>query len=126
MGRIKPGKPRRPRVPRQHALQEPNQPGTAYVEPIRIQSGGGSTCVPDDVWNAVPLDVAGAVLFLRACRSQFETPDPEEYGRHEGVNGPDHARELFAAAEASGYVDVKGCDACPVGDLCTRQETEGE
>ncbi|MER5966411.1 hypothetical protein [Streptomyces sp. NPDC002057] len=123
MGRNKPGKPRRPRVPRLHTLREPNPPGAAHEVPLQVRAGG-SVCVPDGVWNDVPLDVAGAVLFLRACRSQSETPDPEEYGRHIDVNGPDHARELFAAAEATGYVDEKGCDACPVGDLCTRAETE--
>jgi hypothetical protein len=79
-----------------------------------------TVCVPSHIWEELPLDVAAAVGFMRACRSQLEKPDPVVYGRHAGVNGAEHARELFAAAEASGYVDYKGCDACPAGHLCTR------
>ncbi|MFD8645908.1 hypothetical protein ACFV14_37005 [Streptomyces zaomyceticus] len=80
------------------------------------------TCVPAGMWEDIPADVAGTVIFMRSRRSQLQTPDPDEYGKHDGVNGPDHARELFAAAEASGYVDYKGCDVCPTGHLCTRED----
>lgn len=79
-----------------------------------------TTCIPTPVWEDLPLDVAAAVAFLRTCRSPMEEPDPEAYGQHQGVNGTEHAKELFAAALASGYVDEKGCEACPAGHLCTR------
>ncbi|MER7913541.1 hypothetical protein [Streptomyces sp. NPDC096068] len=105
--------------------ERPGAPGGTW----RFEGEGGvsraATCVPENMWDEIPLDVAATVAYLRSYRSQLETPDPEEYGRHSGVNGPDHARELFAAAEASGYVDERGCDACPAAHLCTRRDADG-
>nr|WTB28436.1 SdiA-regulated domain-containing protein [Streptomyces sp. NBC_00830]WTB35646.1 SdiA-regulated domain-containing protein [Streptomyces sp. NBC_00830] len=78
-----------------------------------------TTCIPAHIWEELLLDVAAAVAFMRTCRSLLEEPDPEVYGRHKGVNGTEHAKELFVAALASGYVDEKGCEACPTGHLYT-------
>jgi hypothetical protein len=82
MGRKKPGKPRRPRVPRQYTLHELQPPGEGYEEWFRVTAG----------------------------------IDPDQ------MNGTARARELFAAALASGVVDERGCEACPAGHLCTRTE----
>ncbi|MFJ8762048.1 hypothetical protein [Streptomyces cyaneofuscatus] len=38
------------------------------------------------------------------------------------ANGGAHTEELFVAAQESGAVDQKGCEACPAGHLCTRTE----
>jgi hypothetical protein len=96
---------------------EPGQPWQFVGDPAVIAA---TTCIPDHIWEKLPLDVAAAVAFMRTCRSRLDEPDPEVYGQHEGVNGTEHAKELFAAALASGYVEEKGCEACPTGHLCTR------
>ncbi|MFD7319496.1 hypothetical protein ACFV9D_00140 [Streptomyces sp. NPDC059875] len=102
--------------------KRPSEPGEKWHFAGEPGVAVATTCVPTEMWGEIPSDVATAVMFLRSCRSQLREPDPDEYGRHASVNGPDHARELFAAAEASGYVDFKGCDACPAGHLCTRED----
>lgn len=99
--------------------KEPGEPWRFIGDPGALAA---STCVPTEIWDELDADVAGAVLFMRTCRSQLRHPDPAEFGRHNGINGTEHARELFAAASASGFVDYKGCEACPTGHLCTRSE----
>ncbi|MFC7830906.1 hypothetical protein [Streptomyces sp. NPDC057375] len=99
--------------------EEPGQPWRFQGDPDAVTA---MTCIPNRVWEELPIEVAGTVAYMRTCRSQLERPDPEVYGRHEGVNGTEHAKELFAAALASGAVDEKGCEACPAGHLCTRTE----
>ncbi|MFJ2627647.1 hypothetical protein ACIO6T_30675 [Streptomyces sp. NPDC087532] len=99
--------------------RRPDRPGQPWQFVGDPDSMAATTCIPTRVWEELPLDVAAAVAFMRACRSRLEEPDPEVYGRHEGVRGPEHAKELFTAAMASGYVDEKGCEACPTGHLCT-------
>ncbi|MET8816427.1 hypothetical protein ABZW47_31055 [Streptomyces sp. NPDC004549] len=96
--------------------KEPGQPWRFMDEDVAV----ATTCIPTHIWEELPPEVASAVAFLRTCRSRLEEPDPEVYGRHQGVNGSEHAKELFAAALASGFVDEKGCEACPTGHLCTR------
>ncbi|MFZ3562696.1 hypothetical protein ACOKM5_42955 [Streptomyces sp. BH097] len=98
---------------------EPGQPWRFQGDPDAVTA---QTCIPDNIWEDLPIDVAGAVAYMRMCRSQLEEPDPAAFGLHEGVNGTAHARKLFAAALASGAVDEKGCEACPTGHLCTRTE----
>ncbi|WAU78486.1 hypothetical protein O1Q96_01250 (plasmid) [Streptomyces sp. Qhu-G9] len=99
--------------------EEPGQPWRFQGDPDAVTA---MTCMPNRIWEELPLEVAGAVAYLRMCRSRLEKPDPEAYSRREGMNGTAHARELFAAALASGAVDEKGCEACPAGHLCTRTE----
>jgi len=100
--------------------EEPGQPWRFQGDPDAVTA---TTCIPNRIWEELPLEVAGAVAYLRTCQSQLEDPDPEAFGQHDGVNGTDHARKLFAAARESGAVDEKGCEACPVGHLCTRTES---
>ncbi|MFF8619239.1 hypothetical protein [Streptomyces sp. NPDC015350] len=102
--------------------QKPEKPGSPWRfqgDPYAVTA---KTCIPDGIWEELPAEVAGAVMYLRMCRSQLQEPDPNEFGRREEVNGPAHARNLFAEALASGAVDEKGCEACPAGHLCTRTE----
>ena len=99
--------------------EEPGQPWHFQVDPDAVTA---TTCIPNHIWEDLTVDVAAAVAFMRTCRSRLEEPDPEVYGKHNGVNGTEHAKELFAAALASGYVDEKGCEACPTGHLCTRTD----
>jgi hypothetical protein len=99
--------------------EEPGQPWRFQGDPDAVTA---MTCIPNRIWEELSAEVAGAVAYMRTCRSRLEEPDPVAYGRHEGVNGAVHARKLFAAALASGAVDEKGCEACPTGHLCTRTE----
>ncbi|MEV6810243.1 hypothetical protein [Streptomyces sp. NPDC051132] len=102
--------------------RRPDEPGQSWRFQGDPDAVTAMTCIPNRVWEELPAEVAGAVAYLRMCRSQLEEPDPEEYGRREEVNGTARARKLFAAALASGAVDEKGCEACPAGHLCTRTE----
>ncbi|MFF1691694.1 hypothetical protein [Streptomyces sp. NPDC058254] len=100
----------------------PRHPGDPWTFVGEEDEVAAATCIPDAIWQELPLDVAATVAYMRACRSQLEDPDPEQYGTHEGVNGTKHAKELFAAALSSGFVDRKGCEACPSGHLCTSSD----
>lgn len=99
--------------------EHPGQPWLFVGDPDAVTR---KVCLPDGMWEALPMDVAAAVSYMRACRARLETPDPAVYGTHAGVNGTEHAKELFTAALASGYVDEKGCEVCPAGHLCTRTD----
>lgn len=101
--------------------EAPGQPWQFVGDPDLVAS---TTCIPTHIWQDLPIDVAATVAFMRTCRSRLEEPDPAVYGTHKGVNGTEHAKELFAAALASGFVDEKGCEACPTGHLCTRSDAE--
>ncbi|MEU6925553.1 hypothetical protein [Streptomyces sp. NPDC046631] len=106
--------------------KKPEQPGGEWSfigDPDLVAS---TVCMPGEMWNELSLDVAAAVCFIRASNAQLQTADPAAYGTHNGVNGTEHARELFAAAHASGFVDYKGCEACPAGHLCTRTGKDEE
>ncbi|MFH8411279.1 hypothetical protein ACH4FX_41920 [Streptomyces sp. NPDC018019] len=62
-------------------------------------------------------------MYMRAKQAELDRPDPEEYGAFDGVGGTEHAKELFAAVEATGWADQRGCEACPAGHLCTKSGT---
>ncbi|MFJ1958421.1 hypothetical protein ACIOGT_36140 [Streptomyces microflavus] len=102
--------------------QKPDAPGGPWRFQGDPEAVVAKTCFPDDIWEELPAEVAGAVMYLRMCRSQLQEPDPEEFGEREEVNGAAHANALFAAALKSGAVDKKGCEACPANHLCTRTE----
>lgn len=106
--------------------KKPSEPGGTWHFAGEAGLSTRQVCLPNEMWEKLPVDVAAAVGFIRAHEAQLSEPDPKVYGTHAGVNGTKHARELFAAARASGYVDYKGCDACPAGHLCTRSDDEGE
>lgn len=101
--------------------EAPSEPWQFAGDPDTVVA---TTCIPSHIWDDLPTDVAAAVAFMRTCRSLLEEPDPAVYGTHKGVKGTEHAKELFAAALASGFVDEKGCEACPTGHLCTRSDAE--
>ncbi|WP_424863894.1 hypothetical protein [Streptomyces sp. MMS24-I29] len=105
-------------------VKKPERPGERWGLVGDPDLAASTVCMPTEIWDKLPLDVAAAVCYIRSCNAKLEEPDPAVYGAHEGVNGTAHARELFAAARASGYVDHKGCEACPAGHLCTRTNDE--
>ncbi|MFD0422607.1 hypothetical protein [Streptomyces parvus] len=100
--------------------KKPTEPGGTWHFQGEPGLSTRQVCMPTEMWEELPTDVAAAVGFIRAHKAQLTEPDPEIYGTHAGVNGTRHARKLFAAARASGYIEYAGCDACPAGHLCTR------
>lgn len=102
--------------------KKPEEPGETWHFMGDPDVAVRTVCLTDDMWNQLPSDVAATVAFIRSHDAQLSEPDPKVYGTHEGVNGTEHARELFAAARASGFVDYRGCSACPAGHLCTRSD----
>lgn len=105
-------------------MKRPDQPGGTWHFMGETDVPVATVCLPQDVWQELSPDVAAAVAYIRSCEARLEEPDPAAYGTHKGVNGVKHATELFAAARDSGYVDYKGCDVCPAGHLCTREDTQ--
>ncbi|MFF6869523.1 hypothetical protein [Streptomyces sp. NPDC012450] len=63
----------------------------------------------------------------RPALLSLPAPDAGSGGGRQAPGGERarHARELLAAAEASGHVDEKGCDACPAAHLCARGDAVG-
>lgn len=106
--------------------QRPAEPGDPWQFMGDPGAAVATTCVPHQMLEELPVDVAGAAMFMRSRRSQLREPDPAEFGKRPDVGGEDQARKLFEAATASGWVDYKGCDACPTGHLCTRESEEGQ
>lgn len=105
-------------------FKRPDKPGDRWVfMGDEAEVPVATTCVPTGLWDALSPDVAMAVMYLRTLRSQLEDPDPAKYAKHNGVGSMERAQELFTAAEDSGWIDYKGCDACPTGHLCTRTDT---
>lgn len=102
--------------------KRPEKPGDPWGFVGDPQVAVAGVCIPSGMLEDVPPEVVGAIVYMRGRISQLEKPDPIEYAKHKGVNGVEHAKELFAAAEASGWVDYKGCDVCPAGHLCTRSD----
>lgn len=100
--------------------KRPDRPGGRWHFEGEPGLATSKVCIPDEIWQELPIEVAGAVGYMRAVKAKLGVPDPEVYGTHNGVNGTEHAQELFEAAQVSGYVDLKGCEACPTGHLCTR------
>jgi hypothetical protein len=103
--------------------KRPEKPGDSWGfvgDPDVVVAG---VCIPQGmVEEGVSAQIVGTVMYMRGCMSQLESPDPVEFATHEGVNGVEHAKALFAEAKATGWVDYKGCDACPTAHLCTREE----
>ncbi|WP_344585304.1 hypothetical protein [Streptomyces lunalinharesii] len=99
----------------------PSKPGDPWIFQGTPESANvPSVCIPEQA-RELSAEQISTLMYMRACQSQMEQPDPEKYGRFEGINGPDHARELFNSVKATGLLDYHGCDACPAGHLCTRK-----
>ncbi|MFD8985571.1 hypothetical protein [Streptomyces sp. NPDC059564] len=101
--------------------RRPEKPGEPWGFVDDTTAPAASTCLPDGMWNVLSLEVTGAIAFLRSCLSQLEEPDLADFAERNRL-GEAEARRLWDAAWASGFVDEKGCDACPAGHLCTREQ----
>lgn len=100
--------------------RRPERPGEAWRFADEPGVAARSVCISSAMWRELSADVASTVGFMRSCQVSLLDPDPVEYARHEGVGTVERARELFEAALASGYVDHRGCEACPAAHLCSR------
>ncbi|MEC4015361.1 hypothetical protein [Streptomyces sp. H27-D2] len=99
----------------------PDRPGGRWImdgDPDAAAVPG--VCIPHQARDELPPDQFGAFAYMQAQRAKRQEPDPEEYGAFDGVNGSDHARQLFAAIRATGWLDRKDCETCPAARLCTR------
>ncbi|WP_435191330.1 hypothetical protein [Streptomyces sp. bgisy126] len=79
-------------------------------------------CTPTSLFEDLSADIARAVMFFRSYKSQLQTPQPADLLHFGFAENLDQAHALWEQAHASGYIDYKGCDACPTGHLCTRDE----
>ncbi|MEU9703016.1 hypothetical protein [Streptomyces sp. NPDC047981] len=102
--------------------RKPEHPGDpwGFIDDKSVPAA--TTCVPTEMWDELPLSVATAVLYLRSCESRLEEPAPKDLLRFDEVESLEQAQELWDKAHDSGYVDYKGCEACPTGHLCTRRD----
>ncbi|MFF5973954.1 hypothetical protein ACFY7C_20725 [Streptomyces sp. NPDC012769] len=108
-----------------------HRPPAVGAEPWAFVGEGNAaaagTCLPDAMLNGLPLDVVGAVTYLRGCRALLQEPTFGDFAERFRDLTTDEARSLWDAAWASGFVDDKGCEACPSAHLCTRSaEAAGE
>ncbi|MFF2375018.1 hypothetical protein ACFVUW_11610 [Streptomyces xiamenensis] len=102
--------------------QRPQRPGDPWI----LLGDARDTLVPKTCIPAMPGDLDpeefAALAYVRARMSRGAEPDPQEFGRHEGIGSADRARELFAAV--ADLAEVKGCASCPTAHLCTRSEPD--
>ncbi|MFJ7494458.1 hypothetical protein ACIQZB_25205 [Streptomyces sp. NPDC097727] len=104
---------------------QPRKPGEPWILAGSLESANvPSAGIPTHAQEQLTAQQLGALMYMRPQKADFAEPDPEEFGRFEGVDGSDHARRLSAAVEAIGLVDHRGCGACPAGRLCTRGSEE--
>ncbi|MFF4735071.1 hypothetical protein ACFY2W_04095 [Streptomyces sp. NPDC001262] len=85
-----------------------------------------SVCIPSRAREQLTLEQLGALMYMRAQHAALDEPDPEAFGQFDGIGGPAHARRLFAEIEATGWLNYRGCEACPAGHLCSRSEGRAE
>ncbi|MFE1271311.1 hypothetical protein [Streptomyces sp. NPDC058758] len=101
--------------------RKPDHPGEQWGFMDDKSVSAATTCIPHGI-EQLPVEVAGAVMLLRARKSQLQDANPEALLGNRGVETLERAQDLYDKAHASGYVDYKGCDACPTGHLCTRED----
>lgn len=104
--------------------EEPGEPWIFHGAPESVNLP--SVCIPSRAHEQLTLEQLGALMYIRAQQAALEEPDPEEFGKFDRVDGPNHARQLFAEVEATGWLDYRGCEACPAGHLCSRNEGQAE
>ncbi|WP_329111822.1 hypothetical protein [Streptomyces sp. NBC_01353] len=107
-------------------LKRPEKPGEPWAFMGDKGAVAATTCLPDKMWHDLPPDVAASTAYLRSCRGQLQKPTFEDFVEHHQGTDIDNARRLWDAAWASGFVDYKGCEACPAGHLCTRSDRQDE
>ncbi|MET9954454.1 hypothetical protein ABZ135_23325 [Streptomyces sp. NPDC006339] len=103
-------------------LKRPGKPGEPWAFVGDNDTAAATTCLPNAIWFELDPDVAAAVAYLRGCLARLEQPAFADFVEHHQDVSVDEARRLWDAAWASGFVDHKGCEACPTGHLCTRQD----
>ncbi|MEU6979602.1 hypothetical protein [Streptomyces sp. NPDC046371] len=106
--------------------RKPERPGDewGFMDDKSVPSA--TTCVPNDMWDELPMEVAAAVMYLRSCKSRLRTPELKGLVDFVGNGNVEQAKDLWNQAHASGYVDYKGCEACPTGHLCTRDASQDD
>ncbi|MFD8439975.1 hypothetical protein ACFV2I_33410 [Streptomyces microflavus] len=67
--------------------KKPTEPGGTWHFAGEPGLSTRQVCVPTDMWDELPTDVAAAVGFIRAHEAQLSEPDPKVYGTHVSVNG---------------------------------------
>ncbi|MBT2482342.1 hypothetical protein J7E94_30030 [Streptomyces sp. ISL-94] len=102
-------------------LKRPERPGEAWAFMGDKTATAAQTCLPNRMWETLPVNVAMAVAYLRSCVGQLEEPDFGKFTAQHHGGDAEAARSAWDAAWSSGYVEHKGCEACPAGHLCTRE-----
>ncbi|MFD8608562.1 hypothetical protein [Streptomyces sp. NPDC059631] len=106
--------------------RRPEHPGEPWVfvddEPEDV---GPKTCMPNGAVTELTAEEFAAFGYLRSCEAAGDEATVEYFCERMGGDvDAERAKELFAAVIASGWMDVKGCPACPSGHLCTRGTVE--
>lgn len=106
--------------------QRPQHPGEPWIFADEdIAATVPSTCIPNGAAEALSTEEFAAYAYLRSHEAQGTTASAEEFAHStDWVTGPDHAQQLFTAVADSGWLEKKGCAACPTGHLCERNQTE--
>ncbi|MFJ3785201.1 hypothetical protein [Streptomyces sp. NPDC090093] len=104
--------------------ERPGAPGGTWRFGGEGAAPRAATCVPDGMGGDPPRRRGHR---RRPALLSLPAPDAGSGGGRQAPGGERarHARELLAAAEASGHVDEKGCDACPAAHLCARGDAVG-
>ncbi|GAA2138415.1 hypothetical protein GCM10009760_19740 [Kitasatospora kazusensis] len=72
------------------------------------------------------LEAYGMLMLLRMHQAEGIEPEPWALAELGRVETEAEALALVEEVKASGWLDVKGCDACPSGHLCTNPEVVAE
>ncbi|MFD6802681.1 hypothetical protein [Streptomyces cyaneofuscatus] len=107
--------------------RRPKHPGEPW-EFVDDEPGdaGPKTCMPNGAVADLTAEEFAAFAYLRSCDAAGDEVTAEHFCERISRDGDvERAKKLFAAVAASGWLEVKGCSACPSGHLCTR-DTIGE
>ncbi|WP_372412204.1 hypothetical protein [Streptomyces luteireticuli] len=91
------------------------------VEP----SDGPKACIPNAALQDMTTRQFAVFAYLPVCMAEGEEGTPEGFA--ETADWGDEIgdiKEIFDEVHASGWLQCRGCSACPRGDLCTRTVTE--
>ncbi|MEU8893714.1 hypothetical protein [Streptomyces sp. NPDC048442] len=106
--------------------RRPEHPGEPWVfVDDGPEDAGPKTCMPNGAVTELTAEEFAALGYLRSCEAADDEATVEHFCEQMGGHvDAKRAQELFAAVLASGWMDVKGCPACPSGHLCTRDTME--
>uniref|UniRef100_A0AAU2ADQ8 Uncharacterized protein n=1 Tax=Streptomyces sp. NBC_00093 TaxID=2975649 RepID=A0AAU2ADQ8_9ACTN len=106
--------------------RRPANPGDPWVftDEIDTDDDGPKACLPHAAMQDMSMEQFAVFAYLRGCLAEGVEGTPEDFATLGDWDAFDDIPLAFAEVRASGWLDNRGCSACPQGQLCTRGATD--